>query len=377
MRISDVKVFPVWGGNRNYLFVKVETDEGIYGIGESGLTWCELAVREIVLTLRDRLVGQDPTRREHLWQVMFRGGFFPGAHALSAAVSAIDIALWDIHGKALGVPVYELLGGRCRDKVVCYTHCGGDGPSEELVGQAQGRVEDGWKFIRWGLPHEGEVLEPTRAVRKGIAQFQALREALGDDIELICDVHTRLDPPEAIAFCRTVESCRPFFIEDPLRSENKSSYRMLRQHVAVPLGVGEHFTSKWEFRELIEEDLINYARVDICLVGGLTEARKVAGWCETHYIDLAPHNPLGPVSTAACLHLSLASSNFAVQELPILPGMLPEIFPVQVEWKEGYLLPPGRPGLGLEFDEDAAKRLPYRPARGHTLQREDGSFTNW
>ena len=145
----------------------------------------------------------------------------------------------------------------------------------------------------------------------------------------------------------------------------------------MPLGVGEHFTSKWEFRELIEEDLINYARVDLCLVGGLTEARKVAGWCETHYIDLAPHNPLGPVSTAACLHLSLASSNFAVQELPHLPGMLPEVFPVQVEWEEGYLLPPGRPGLGVEFDEEAAKGHPYQPARGHLLQREDGSFTNW
>ncbi len=377
MRISDVKVFPVWGGSRNYLFVKVETDEGIYGIGESGLTWCELAVKEIVLALRDRLVGQDPTRREHLWQVMFRGSFFPGAHALSAAVSAIDIALWDIHGKALGVPVYELLGGRCRDKVVCYTHCGGDGPAEQLVDQARSRVEDGWKFIRWGLPHEGNVLEPTRAVRKGIEQFQALREALGDDVELLCDVHTRLDPPEAIAFCRAVEPYRPFFIEDPLRSENPASYRMLRQHVAVPLGVGEHYTSKWAFRELIEEDLINYARVDLCLVGGLTEARKVAGWCETHYIDLAPHNPLGPVSTAACLHLSLASSNFGVQELPSLPGMLPDVFPVQVEWKAGYLLPPDRPGLGVEFDEDAAKLLPYRPARGHMLQREDGSFTNW
>lgn len=387
MRISDVKVFPIWGGNRNYLVVKIETDAGIYGIGESGLTWCEMAVKEIVLALREKLIGQDPTRKEHLWQVMFRGGFFPGAHALSAAISAIDIALWDIQGKALGVPVYELLGGLCRDKVVCYTHCGGDGPAggsrlkagsyEDLVDQARGRMEKGWKFIRWGLPHEGNLLEPQRAVRKCIEQFRVLREALGDDVELLCDVHTRLDPPEAIALCRAVEQYRPFFIEDPLRSENQASYRMLRQHVAVPLGVGEHYTSKWEFRELIEEDLINYARIDVCLVGGLTEARKVAGWCETHYIDLAPHNPLGPVSTAACLQLSLASSNFGVQELPNLPGMLSDIFPVQVEWENGYLLPPNRPGLGVEFDEDAALQFPYRPAQGHMLRREDGSFTNW
>jgi len=376
MTISDIKVFPIWGGGRNYLVIKVETDEGIYGIGESGLTWRELAVLETVNSLKSRLIGQNPTRKEHLWQVMFRSGFFPGSHALSAAVSAIDIALWDIHGKALGVPIYELLGGLCRDKVVCYPHCSGS-TVETLVEDAQRKVDAGWKFVRWGLSSEGDLLEPSRTVRLGVQQFEALRETLGDDIELICDVHTRLDPADAITFCRAVEPYRPYFIEDPLRSENQASYHMFRQHVAVPLGVGEHYTSKWEFRELIEHDLINYARIDVCLVGGLTEARKIAGWCEAHYINLAPHNPLGPVSAASCLHLDLATPNFGVQEMPGQPGMLPDVFPMQIEWKDGYLLPPDRPGLGVEFDEEAAKKHPYQASQGPMLHREDGAFTNW
>ncbi|MBI4551470.1 MAG: galactonate dehydratase [Candidatus Latescibacteria bacterium] len=376
MTIRDINVFPVWEGWRNYLIVKVDTDEGLYGIGEGGLTWRELAVLETINSLKPLLIGQDATRIEHLWQVMFRSGFFPGERTLSSAISAIDIALWDIQGKAFGVPVYRLLGGRCRDRVVCYPHCDSS-TTDGLVENAKKAVTDGWKFIRFHLPSDGDVLEPSRAVRRAIQACAAVREAVGDDIELLLDVHTRLDPADAITLCRAVEPYRLYFVEDPLRSENTASYHQLRRHVAVPLGVGEHYASKWEFRELIEHDLINYARVDVCLVGGLTEAKKVAGWCETHYINLAPHNPLGPVSAAACLHLDLAAPNFGVQELPRKPGAMSDVFPVQVEWKDGYLLPPDRPGLGVEFDEDAARKHPYQPGQTPMLHREDGAFTNW
>ncbi|MBM3264710.1 MAG: galactonate dehydratase [candidate division Zixibacteria bacterium] len=376
MKITDLKTFPVWGGWKNYLIVKVETDEGIYGVGESGMPWRELAVLESVESLKPRLIGQDPTRKEYLWQVMFRSGFFPATGILSAAISAIDIALWDIHGKALGVPVYELLGGLCRDKVVCYPHCAGE-TTDVLAEDAQRKAADGWKFVRWHLNSEKDLLEPSQAVRRGIEQCRAIREAVGPDIELIVDIHTRLDPADSVTFCRAVEPYRPFFVEDPLRSENDASYHRLRQHVTVPLGVGEHYTSKWQFRELVEHDLIDYARIDVCLVGGLTEARKVAGWCETHYINLAPHNPLGPVSAATCLHLDLASPNLGVQEMPQRPGMMPDVFPVQIEWADGYLLPPSRAGLGVEFDERVAKKYPLQMSQGPMLRREDGAFTNW
>jgi L-alanine-DL-glutamate epimerase-like enolase superfamily enzyme len=377
MKITRIDSLPVWGGGRNYFFVQVETDEGITGVGEAGVTWRELAVAEVVNHLATLLIGEDPLRIEHLWQRMFRGGFFPAGRIACAAISAIDIALWDILGKALNLPVYQLLGGRVRDRVVCYPHTGGASPAE-LAARSRQLVEEGWKFIRFGLPSEGEVLEPSRAVRAAIAQFAAVREAVGEEIEIILDVHTRLDPPDAVTLCRALEPYRPYFLEDPLRSENPASFHALRRHVAAPLAAGEQFATKWEFRELIEEELINYARVDVCIVGGLTEARKIAGWCETHYIQLAPHNPLGPVSAAACLHLDLAASNFGVQEMPRRPSTsLTDVCSVQIDWADGYLLPPTRPGLGIEFDAAAARAHPYQECQAPLLRRDDGAFTNW
>jgi galactonate dehydratase len=379
VKITNIEAYPVWGGQRNFLFVVVDTDAGIDGVGEAGLTGRELAVIGALDHFKPLLIGQDPMRTEHLWQLLFRGGFFPAQRVLAAAISAIDIALWDIKGKALGVPVYELLGGRVRDKVVCYPHNVGHsreiGPLVESCLQSKA---EGWKFVRWGLPENNGILEPRQAVRTAIRQFQAVREAVGDEIEICFDVHTRLDLPDAVWLCQEVEPFRPFFIEDPLRSENPDSFKTLRPRTRVPLAAGEQFSSKWEFRQLIEEEWIDYARVDLCLVGGFTEARKIAGWCETHYIKLAVHNPLGPVSTAACLHLNLACPNFGVQEQPRRTNtVLTDVVPVQPEWQDGYLLPPTRPGLGIEFDREAARKHPFQMTELPHLRRLDGSVTNW
>jgi galactonate dehydratase len=221
-------------------------------------------------------------------------------------------------------------------------------------------------------------LEPRPAVLAAVAQFDAVREAVGDEISLIFDVHTRLDLADVVWLCREVEPYRPFFIEDPLRCENPDSFKTLRPRTTVPLAAGEQFSSKFEFRQLIEEELIDYSRVDLCIVGGFTEAKKVAGWCETHYIQLAVHNPLGPVSSAACLQLNLACSNVAVQEQPRQTGtVLTDVVPVQPVWEDGYLLPPTGPGLGIEFDREAAKRHPFQMTELPHLRRADGSFTNW
>lgn len=377
MLITAIKPFALWGGGRNYFFVKVETDSGLYGIGEGGLTWREQACVETARHLAPILVGQDARRIEHLWQCMFRGGFFPADRIASSTIAAIDIALWDLRGKALGVPVYDLLGGLVRDRVACYPHCTGDSPAA-LAARARELVDEGWRFIRFGVPSHGSELEPSRAVRETVAQFAAIREEVGADVEICVDAHTRLDPPDAIRLCRELEPLRPYFVEDPLRCENPASFHQLARHVAVPLAAGEQFATRWEFRELIEEDLIQYCRVDLCICGGITEARKLAGWCETHYIQLAPHNPLGPVSTAACLHLDLATANFGVQELPRVPGsVFPEVFPIQAPYADGHLLPPERPGLGVEFDEEAAAHFPYRECVPPRLHRADGAFTNW
>jgi galactonate dehydratase len=379
MKITNIETYPVWGGHRNYLFVVVDTDEGIYGVGEAGITGRELSVMGAIEHLKPLLVGQDPSRIEHLWQMMARGGFFPAQRVIMSAISAIDIALWDIRGKALNVPVYDLLGGRVRDKVVCYPHNAGHAMEiAPLVESCLKTKEEGWKFVRWGLPQEGDLIEPRKAVQAAIKQLHAVREAVGDDIEITLDVHTRLDLPDALWLCEEAESVRPYFIEDPLRCENPDSFKTLRPRTTVPLAAGEQFSSKWEFRQLIEEEWIDYARVDLCIAGGFTEAKKIAGWCETHYIKMAVHNPLGPVSSAACLQFNLAVSNFGVQEQPRKPGtMLTDVVIGQADWVDGYMLPPTRPGLGVEFDREAAKKTPFRLAGLPMLHREDGSFTNW
>lgn len=379
MKITNIECYPVWGGSRNFLFIVVDTDEGISGVGETGITGRELAIMGAIEHFKPLLIGQDPGRIEHIWQMLFRGGFFPAQRILTAAISAIDIALWDIKGKALGVPCYELFGGRVRDKVVCYPHnVGHKMEVKELVESCLQTKEEGWKFVRWGLPQDGEILEPRQSVLASIKQFHAVREAVGDEIELTFDVHTRLDLPDVVWLCREVESTRPYFIEDPLRCENPDSFKTLRPRVHVPIAAGEQFSSKWEFRQLIEEEWIDYARVDLCIAGGFTEARKIAGWCETHYIKLVVHNPLGPVSSAACLQINLATPNFGVQEQPRKTGtVLTDVVPVQPEWKDGYLLPPTLPGLGIEFDREAAKKHPMQMSELPQLRRLDGSVTNW
>ncbi len=381
MKITAIECFPVFNGSRNNLFVTVDTDEGIDGVGESGLSGRELAVMGAIEHFKPLLIGQDAGRIEFLWQMLFRGGFFPANRVLCSAISAIDIALWDILGKRLGVPIYQLLGGRARDKVVCYPHAqvAGEGTDVDgLVANCEKHVAEGWKFVRWGLPQDGDLIEPRQAVRTALRQLEAVRAAVGEDVELCLDVHTRLDLSDAVTLCRASEPYRPFFVEDPLRAENPHLYRRLREQTAVPIAAGEQFASKWEFREIIEEDLIDYCRVDLCIVGGISEARKIAGWCELHGIRLATHNPLGPVSTAACLQLNLASPNVGVQEQPRRPGTtLTDVVPVQVEWQDGYLLPPTAPGLGIRFDREAARKQPFQMTENPHLRRLDGSVTNW
>jgi L-alanine-DL-glutamate epimerase-like enolase superfamily enzyme len=377
MKITDITVYLAkeW---RTFLFVVIDTDEGIYGLGEAGITGRELAVQGAIEHFKPLLIGQDPFRTEHIWQMLFRGGFFPAQRILTAAIAAIDIALWDIKGKALGVPVYVLLGGLARDKVVTYNHNVGE-TIEELAESCQRSVEAGWKVIRWGLAHQsGSVFEPRPAVRRAIKEFQAVREAVGDDIEICMDVHTRVNLADAVTLCREVEPFRPYFMEDPLRVENAQSYRNLRNRTNVPLAVGEQYSSKWDFRQIIEEELTDYARVDLCVCGGISEAKKIAGWCETHYIDLAVHNPIGPVATSAFLHLCLSIPNFAVQELARRPGTsMPDVVLNQPVWEDGYLLPPEAPGLGIEFDREAIKNYPFDMTELPHLRRTDGSVTNW
>ena len=392
MKITDVKTFLVRDKERpgrNYSFVKVYTDEGLTGLGEAGINGKELALQGLVETYRPILIGMDPSRIEHIWQTLWRGQFFRGGHVHSATVAAIDLALWDLRGKALGVPVYDLLGGRTREYARCYCHVdagtGSGGPRAgiyELVERAKSRVAEGWQFVRFSVgeglqqAQDGEF-EQTAALRWTVDAFGTLREALGPEVEICLDFHQRTTPPYAVQLSRELLPFRPFFAEDPFRAENASQFALLRSQVPIPIATGEQLPSKWDFRELIERDLLDYCRVDLCICGGLTEARKVAGWCEAHYIEQVPHNPLGPVSTAACLHFDLSTPLFAVQELTWRPDVLSDVVRTDMRLDGGNLYSGGSPGLGVDLDEEAATRLAFELPGLRILHREDGSVSDW
>ena len=387
MKITEVRTFPVQDDDgHRYFIVRIDTDAGIHGLGEAGIRNWSGAIAQAVDHLSELIVGADPWQTERLWQLMFRGGFFPAGKVYACAISAIDIALWDIKGKAAGLPVYRLLGGPVRDQVVCYPHSQGK-TTQALVDNARRQVDEGWRFVRWGQPETSgvfeapgsAVLDPHKSVAIAVEQMRAVREAVGPAIELCFDVHTRLDPPHVIRMCKWLEEFHPFFIEDPIRSENPASYRNLARHISLPIAAGEQWASKWPFREVIEEELINYARIDLCIVGGLTEALKITHWAETHYIDIAPHNPLGPVSAAACAALCMASTNVGVLEMPQRPGTFARtLFPQQIGWQDGFAFAPDTPGLGVDMDLDVAAGSPVTPGNWPPLlSREDGAFTNW
>ncbi len=273
-----------------------------------------------------------------------------------------------------------------RDRVVCYPHNQG-ATVAELVRDCERTAAEGWKFVRWGQPATGESieprpsgeLEPRESVARSVELMGAVREAVGPEIEICLDVHTRLSPAWVTTLCEQLAPYRPFFIEDPVRSENPEAYRRLRERVTLPIAAGEQWSSKWGFRQVIEEDLIDYARIDLGIAGGLTESAKIAHWAETHYIEIAPHNPQGPVSAAACVALCMATSNVGVQEMARRPGdYAQELFPQQIGWEDGYAFCHDVPGLGVELDIDAAEAARVDPkAWPPRLRRRDGSFTNW
>ena len=388
MKVTKITNLPIRDKRGGiYHIVKVDTDAGIYGLGEVGILNWSRTIANAVDHLGELVLGANPWETERLWQDMFRSGYWPADKVYCCAMSAIDIALWDIKGKSVNLPTYELLGGPVRKKVICYPHIRGTN-QQQIIDGSKKAVDEGWKFVRWGQPDPlGEfkpgrisILEPDKSMRVAVDLMGAVREAVGPEIQLCFDVHTQLDPTHVVQMCRDMEEFKPYFIEDPLRSENPGSYRNLRQQVNLPIAAGEQWASKWSFREVIEEDLIDFARIDLCIVGGITEAAKITHWAETHYINIVPHNPLGPVSAAACVALCMASTNVGVQEMPVRPGSYAtDLFPQQIEWEDGFAWCPDTPGLGVDIDMDVVGRSVIDPPQWWPpkLRREDGSITNW
>ena len=396
LKITDVKSYPVWVGNRNQMLVKIETDQGIYGWGESGLSGRELAVAGAVQHYREFLVGRDPMQIGGIWQEMYRSQYFEGGRVLQAAISAIDIALYDLTAKALEVPVYQLLGGKQRDLVPCFATTGGDS-TEKLIENVRMLIDLGWQCIRTGPVSDasysrldkrmteasnGRIFEPRESIGITADRLTALREAVGSGPVLGIDYHHRLTVAEAASFCQKMPEGTLDFLEEPIRDETPEAYESLRTVTNVPFAIGEEIASKWQFLPYIERGITNYARIDVCNVGGLTESMKVAGWCEAHYIDMMPHNPLGPVCTAATVHFAAAVSNFSWLEARNTPGepgadKSLEIFPTQVKLEGSSIPVPDTPGLGVDVDEEYVKAQSFKFWEAPHLVRRDGSVTNW
>lgn len=384
MKITAIRSYPVRIGDRNQLLVKVETDAGIHGWGESGLATRERAVVGVIEHYAKFLVGRDASNIGALWQEMYRSQYFEGGRVLTAAISAIDIALYDIKGKALGVPVYQLLGGKHREHVPTFASI--KGSSLDMVLERGRAVQEaGWTCIRLLVDVDGKspYFEPWEAIARYAEWLPALRKELGQSVCLGIDLHHRLTVAETASLCQRLPPGTLDFIEEPIRDEDPAAYHSLRRMTPIPFAIGEEFASKWQFIPYIEQHITQYARLDICNVGGFTESMKVAGWCEAHYIDLMPHNPLGPICIAASIHLAAAVPNFAWLECRESPGedfrrYESNIFTSR-PMLDGAVYPiPTGPGLGIEIDEAALARAgEFQFVEMPHLQRRDGSHTNW
>ncbi|MDO8360640.1 MAG: mandelate racemase/muconate lactonizing enzyme family protein [Devosia sp.] len=384
MKITAIKPYPVWIGTRNQLIVKVETDEGIFGWGESGLSGREKAVVGAIEHTREFLVGRNAFDIGAIWQETYRSQYFEGGRVLQAAISAIDIALHDIKGKALGVPVYDLLGGKQRDRIPTFASTSLP-PGEAMIEQARELIAQGWNAIRFfpaGQDSKG-IFEPRESIGETAKWMVKAREALGDSVVLGIDYHHRLSVAEAASFCQKMPSGTLDFLEEPIRDETPEAYESLRTMTDVPFAIGEEFASKWQFLPYIERGIHQFNRIDVCNVGGLTEAMKVAGWSEAHYVDMMPHNPLGPICTAATVHFAAAIANFSWLETRASPaeGYLgfydTSVFTTQPTL-DGATYPVGTaPGLGIEVDEEFVKKQSFKFWEAPHLKRGDGSVTNW
>ena len=387
MKITAIKPYPAWSVWRNVFLVKIETDEGIYGWGEGGTSWRELGMEGVTRHFSQFLIGQDPMQVGRIWQEMYRSCYFEGGRVITGAMSAIDIALHDIIGKKLGVPVYQLLGGKQRDWAPCFGTVGAP-TGEQMIERAGRLIEDGWECLRLSVNYpvdgyDSATYEPRSAIADNAEWLVKARAALGRKPVLGIDMHHRLSVTEAASFCQMMPVSTLDFVEEPIRDESPEAYVSLRGMTGMPFAIGEEFSSKWQFLPYIERGLTNLARVDLGIVGGYTEAQKVAGWAEAHYIDLMPHNPLGPINTAATAHLGMATPNFAwlemFQRTEEVEAEHDKLYPGHFRAIGGRMDVPDRPGLGVDVNEDLIANSPLRPDNwiNTRLHRRDGSVTNW
>ena len=376
MKITDIKTFLVGAGGRNLVFVKVETDQGIHGIGEAYSCGPDEATVATIQDFKRWLVGQEPRNIEHLWATMYNFTRFPGGLVVNAAISGIEQALWDIAGKAAGLPVYMLLGGKCREKIRVYQSAGGSEP-KQVAESAKALVEKyGYTAVKMS-PHPARGnAQPYNAVTRAAGQrVRAVRETLGPDVDIGVDAHAKLfEVSRAIRMAREIEPYAPFFLEEATRPENVDAIRKLSEHVNIPLAGGECNYTKFEFREILAAQALDIIQPDVCVCGGLMEMKKIAAMAEAHYVVVAPHNPMGPLATTVNVHFAASTPNFLVLEYhPDDAAPRKDLLKEPLMVKDGYIPVPNKPGFGVELNEEAFRHYPPKPWRRAFEYRADGS----
>ncbi len=388
---------------RNFVTLKIETEDGVTGLGDATLNGRELSVASYLTDhLIPCLIGRDAHRIEDIWQYLYRGAYWRRGPVTMSAIGAVDTALWDIKAKVAGLPLYQLLGGASREGVMVYGHANGR-TVEETVAEAARYQAEGYKAIRlqsgipglastYGVSKDKKYYEPADAdlptenvwstvkyMRTVPELFAAARDTLGWDMHLLHDVHHRLTPIEAGRLGRDLEPYKLFWLEDAVAAENQAGFRLIRQHTTTPLAVGEVFNSIWDAKQLIEEQLIDYIRMTVVHSGGITHLRRVASLADLHHVRTGSHGAtdLSPVCMAAALHFNLAVPNFGIQEYMLHTRETDRVFPHTYSFQDGMLHPGEAPGLGVELDEALAAKYPYKRAYLPVNRLEDGTMTNW
>jgi mannonate dehydratase len=406
MKITAAKLI-ICSPDRNFVTLRIDTDEGIYGLGDATLNGRELAVASY---LQDHilpcLIGRDPFQTEDIWQYLYRGAYWRRGPVTMSAIAAVDVALWDIKGKALNTPVYNLLGGQSRQGCLVYTHANGaDIP--EALDSVRKHIAEGYLAVRaqagvpgvtssYGVPKAGKPYEPAerdtvgglpseslwsseRYLNFAPQLFEKLRVELGPDVHLLHDVHHRLTPIEAARLGKALEPYHLFWLEDPCPAELQESFELIRRHTTTPIAVGEVFNSIWDAHDLIRHQLIDYIRMTIVHGGGITHAKKTADFAALYSVRTGYHGPtdVSPVTMAAALHLGLAIHNFGIQEHMHHSKLTNEVFPHYYTFNAGYMHPGNAPGLGVEINEALAAKYPYQRAYLPIARKLDGTLTDW
>ncbi len=373
LKISGLKTIAVNVGSVNWVFCKVLTNEGLTGLGEGSITSKEATLAAAIMEHERFLLGKDPTDIELLWQGMFRYPRWRGGPILNSAISSIEIALWDILGKALGVPIYKLLGGAARNRVRLYLDTAST-PEAFLKAKEQGYTAAKSGFIAV----ENDLVIPSHAVREGARRVEAVRKAVGDDFDICIDAHGKLTTAMAVEFCHRVEDLYPLFVEEPTQLEDIDELALLRSKTRVSLATGERSFTKYGFTEYCRRHLVNYVQPDVCHAGGILEMKKIGAIAEAYRVEMAPHNPQSEVSTLASLHVDATTPACTIQEYNPRsePWIQDLFFGGAVKVKNGYADLPDRPGLGVDLDEKVAAKHPYKPVNRPKYVFGDGGVAD-